>query len=243
LAVAGLAASCFPDPQPVRWEPIDVEQLKDDLANPTGEVNPETSKEVAEGLIGNEAALREVLKFIDLIYTLSQDDQGGLTAVVPRELDGTNIFMRIACPGTDPLDPDTTFQQGELRLDSPSFTDEFLETFEVKGDVHMDFTECRIGPFEYEGSVPAHYDSDAAEAAIDLDLDFFDHGLDAGGSFHYPLFTGLDTGVQLLYTLESGGTLVLEWVDDLQMIDLRGANGLFLCSLDIDAIDLVCAAP
>lgn len=243
VVVACAAVTCFPDPKPVSWEPLDLDALKDDLANPTGEVNEDTSKEVAEGLIANEEALREVLRFIELIYSLSQDDQGGLTAVVPRGLDGTNIFMRIACPGSDVANPDTSFEEGELRLDSPGFTDEFLETFEVVGDVHMDFTKCRIGPFEYEGSAPAHYDTAATEAAIDLRLDFVDQRTDGEGSFHYPLFTSLDDGVQMLYTLESGETLVLEWVDDFAMVDLRGRNGLFLCTFDVDAVDLICAPP
>jgi hypothetical protein len=239
-----LEVACFPDIKPITFDPIDVPALESALAEPTGEVNEETLIEIADHLIENERAFQAVRALIQEVY---EEDGGDTTpdGKVFRELSGTNAYVRISCTGHDIQNPVTDFSEGELRIDSPTFTDEFLENYDTKGDMLVRFSACRYTTMVFEGELVMHYDAEMSRAALDPDIswvDDADSSLD--GALISPMLQELGVGVQVLFTLEAGETLVLEWLDaQADTVGIRGVNGSAVCIFSQDVETWNCEVP
>lgn len=238
------SAACLPDPQPIRFEPLDRDQLDEDLANPTADVDEVTRKEVADQLAADKAAIAAMFEFLGSVLLREIGQGGEPTLQTSRALEGTNVFAKVACPGPDEANPDTSFEFGALRIDSPTFTDEFVDEFDLHGDLWLDHDDCVVGDFEYFGGFASYYDTQDIEVGLDVNLEFIDHAIDEfPRDIHYPIRGEPGVAYQALITLESGKTLVAEFVVGNVPFGIRGANGVFTCELDLDALDLVCMDP
>jgi hypothetical protein len=214
------------------------------LAMPTAEVTEANIGEVAEAAIESQEVLDATMRFVRTVF--EQDEEAGtLHALSLPELRGTNVYVRASCPGPDVLHPVLDFSHGQLRIDSPNFTQEFLDNYEVEGDLLLRFEACRISSFELGGSGRAHYDLDTRELALAPSF----HAIDLSDTarrttpFEDPMRAMEFEAFQVVVTLESQQTLVLEWITDENMVDLRGRNGVFACALDREILDLDCTAP
>lgn len=252
IVVLGLigCVGCLPNPEPVHWEAFDVDALRDALANPTAAVTEATITEAAANVAAGQAAFRELGTFIaDTFLSLAGDASGhGVIPqaipqahwVIPQALDGTSVYAMLACPGEDP-GAIGLFEHGYMRLDSPTLTQELIESRSFGGDLQLEFFDCEIGQFSYVGAVPAHFDVERLEVGLNPEnVRYRDLVKGEDGMLSSRSLIGLEQTQQLL-TLESGGTLSLISQPFILTLQLVGTNGTLVCVIIDD--EFVCTPP
>lgn len=238
LALSG-CLGCLPDPEPVHWDALDMDALRDALANPTAEVTKATTAEAAARVVSGQAAFREFSRFILGRFLPLPGDAGG-DWVIPQALDGTSVYAMLACPGEDPT-AIGHFEHGYMRLDSPTLTQALIESRSFGGDLQLGFRNCRIGQFVYEGAIPAHLDAERVEIGLNPEnVRYRDLVKGEEGTLSSPSLIGLLQTQQLL-TLGSGRTLTLISQPFILTLQLVGTNGTLVCEI-LDR-EFVCTPP
>ncbi|PRQ05439.1 hypothetical protein ENSA5_02600 [Enhygromyxa salina] len=225
--VSGLA--CLPDPAPIQWAPVDIEALREQLANPSGEVSEATTDEVAARFVRRREAHRAIGNYIHGVFA-GEGEGASARFVTPRALSGTSVYALVACPGPDLRAADVGFAYGAIRLDSPTLTEELIASRSFGGDLLLSFSGCQIAGFTFDGSAPAHFDDDRLELAVDLNIDYRNEAAGIERSLSEPLLVGL-AWTKILFTLESGDTLTIEWAPLELSLELVGANGSLTCEV------------
>lgn len=235
-------AACKRDVDPVQWDALDLEEMRDRMDEPTAAATQQNVNEVAEQFIRDREALEAVFQFIEDAFETGDGGAGDGPAYIRPRLEGTNVFVKFSCLGDDLAAPVLDFSQGHLRLDSPSLSEEFAETFFVEGAFLLGFSECRLGRFEYAGDSPGHYVVEDLTLAIDFDWAWTNHDEETEGVFDYEVLWDIGQRFQLLTQLGSGETMVVEW--SLLEVDfaIRGSDGEFACTIDPNSLEPICVA-
>lgn len=237
---------CLPDPEPVHWDAVDMDALRDALANPTAAVTEATTAEASANVASGQAAYRELGTFIaDTFLSLAGDASGNGVIphahwVIPQALDGTSVYAMLACPGEDP-DAIGHFEHGYMRLDSSTLTHELIESRSFGGDLQLEFFDCQIGQFSYVGAVPGHFDVERLEVGLNPEkVTYRDLVKGEDGMLSSRSLIGLEQTQQLLI-LGSGGTLSLISQPFILTLQLVGTNGILVCVIIDD--EFVCTPP
>lgn len=247
LTVAALVASCtWPgckrEVEPARWNAIDLEALRDSIDAPTGTVDEDSVSEIARDFVRAELPLDALLGLIEDVFTMSEQDGGVHAWRMPR-LEGTNVFVEVSCPGPALSEPVLDFSEGRLRVDSPSLSEEYAETFHIEGDFLLSLDACRVDAFRYEGQSPGHYVVESRTLALDFAWEWEDLEDDGQGNVGSQVLWEIGQRVSLLYTLDDGDTVVIEWTRSEAEFEIRGRNGSFACSTGGDPPEPMCTAP
>jgi hypothetical protein len=238
LALLG-CVGCLPDPEPIRWDPVDMDGLRDGLANPTAAVTEQSVAEAADQVIAARPAYVVLASFIAATFLTETGDANG-NWLIPRALEGTSVYALLACPGQDPH-AIGSFVHGYIRLDSPSLTQELIESRSFGGDLQLRFVDCVVGQFSFAGAIPAHLDQERFELGLGIDeAEYRDLLTGETGQLGTPTLLEVDRSKQLL-TLASGETLTLIWQPFALTLELLGSNGSLVCEVIDDAF--VCAPP
>jgi hypothetical protein len=155
------------------WDTIDPDDVEAKLAAPTATVD---DLETAIEKIGDELA--EWLKTLggtgfNLYDAIDDPDEKVPTVYdAPTEdNEGTQFYVRVACPGPNGDGPDPDFAFGSIRLDSPVLdVAEAGESMSIAGPLFLTFDECRAGEALLVGGIPGYYDDVANVLALDGDL-------------------------------------------------------------------------
>lgn len=245
LALAAMLFGCRPQLEPIRWQPLDIEALREAVAHPTGFVDEAAANEVAYAVVAGHESYRALSGFLHQVFAEPEPGASGDTGpvwVVPQALSGTSVYLLVACPGPD-LDPGQPFAHGSLRIDSPSLDADVVATWAIEGQVRLGFDGCRIGDLVFDGSGPFYHASEPFELGFAPTLEVVDLAAPELPPIEIaePLLWDPLDQVSAVFELESGETLVLDWrATDLELL-LRGVNGALTCTI-VDA-ELVCEPP
>jgi hypothetical protein len=216
----GLLLGCTPELEPIRWDSIDVEALRDAIAHPTDTVDEASANEVAAAIVSSHEARRVLADYLHSVFTNSESPP----RVVPQALSGTSAYVLVACPG--PLDSEPApFTHGSMRIDAPILDVEVLSSLEIPGQLRTSFTACEIADYVFEGVARVFHGRDPYELALLPELEF---GAD---ELREPMLATVER-VSALFELSSGETLVLDWYATQVELHLRGRNGEMLCTIE-----------
>jgi hypothetical protein len=231
-----LLAGCSPQLEPIRWQGVDIDALREAIANPTGVVDETSANEVADEIVISADAYQAVSSYLHDVFLTEPGEHLAPAWVLPQALDGTSIYLLVACPGDGDAPP---FSAGSIRIDSPTLTAEVVSTFDVRGQLLLSFEGCEIGPATFDGSSRVYRDLELGEFAVEPDIDvaFEDQTI----TLDRPILWDVGGEVHVLYELDSGDTLVLEWASAELELRLRGVNGSLVCTAGLD--ELECMAP
>jgi hypothetical protein len=232
LAVC-LSPGCTPGFSPISWDDLDYEEMTEKLNNPTGSVDINSMGQVSNELLAVSAATNSfdsrVQAALSALGEEPERTEGALVGTKHGALEGTNVFVKIACPGADLADPSSDFSDGYIRLDSPTLTEESISA----GGILVTFHECVAGEVYLNGECAAYYSTDPFTFALDLSLHLIYGELD------------LDTSAQLSYddaklrvalsvNNETTVTVDADLGASLGTFTVTGTNGTFSCSLNGD---------
>ena len=173
LALCAATGCGGPDVTLLTWDTIDPEDAEAKLAAPTATVD-DLDSAIAD--IGDELA--EWLKTLGdagfNLYDAIDDPNETVPTVYDAPEDdgeGTQFYVRIACPGPNGDGPDPDFAFGSIRLDSPIIdVAEAGESMSIAGPIFLTFDDCRAGDALLVGGIPGHYDDVANVLALDGEL-------------------------------------------------------------------------
>jgi hypothetical protein len=236
-AMLGLAAiACNGDIQAVSWAPLDIDQLEDDMASPTAPLNDAAIAELQATPEDEITVIRGLLQVGRLIVeTSGEGDMETETRDLDVNLSGTQVYIRIACPGPEGTTPDSEFRFGSLTFYSPGLSKTTIDTWGAQGDMLGVLEGCIVGQYTLDGEMRMFYDTIRDLLAAEFDIDWARAG--AAGHFTLPAIDDrdavddTDVRAQVLFTLESGETLLLESNPDLGLTEylIRGVDGEIVC--------------
>jgi hypothetical protein len=159
-----------PDVSLVTWDTIDLDDVNAKLAAPTA-----TVADFEQGIdkIGDELGDLEILggEGFDLYEAI--DDPKETAPTVYESTDdqttGTQLYMRIACPGPEGDGPDPDFAFGWIQMVSPTLQ-LAEESAAIAGPIYVTFDECRAGDTLMTGGIPGYYDDVANRLGLDGEL-------------------------------------------------------------------------
>jgi hypothetical protein len=234
LTAASMA--CAPEVSVPEWDPIDMNELERQLAEPTGELaDVEDVEQWLEALGAKVATVRSAGDALDVVKDVLESGEG--PPPVPEGSDGrapsgTSVYLKIACPGEDPEDPDLSFDSGMIRVDSPRLSEEVLENLHVQGDLLFTFVECVAIDVSFDGEVRAFYEKgDSPRLALDPELEAEE--LLTGAVQRFTGVALLETDwVQFAYTPEPDQTITVGFVPGLtDVVEVKAADGTYECDL------------
>ena len=261
MALCGVLVTCA-RPDSISWTELDYQELLRDMENPSGEVTSEAVLETAEKFRDNADAIFLLGSILNQMFPAGVEDfaEDGTTlapdpgapsrlrlpaGVVAAEgdvpnLEGTNVFVKLACWGPDADEPDLSFRYGFIRVDSPGLSEEVIENLGVAGDFLISFRGCEFPDGVLTGVNPGFYDEDESGEGI-IALRFNTVIADEGGFTSFidePLL--IRNGVfSVLYRLEDGsGTIRVDVSSDYATFVVTGTNGAWTCTTDTG--ELVC---
>jgi hypothetical protein len=234
----GLALGCTPELQPVRWQPIDIEALRDAIAHPTGIVDEASANEVAAAIVASHEARRVLAEFLHLVFVDSELRAGAPPWVESQALAGTSVYVLVACPG--PLAGDAApFTHGSMRVDAPILDVDVISTLAIPGQLHASLVGCEIADYVFEGVARAFHDSEPGELAMVPELRSWSmRWPDEVHELREPMLATHER-VSALFELSSGETLVLDWYATQIELHLRGRNGEMICTIVGGSLDCV----
>jgi hypothetical protein len=231
-----VAVGCNGDIEPVTWAPMDIDGLEDDMASPTAPLNADTLAEIQATPIDEIKLIQGLLQVGRLIVeTSGEGDMETETRDLDVNLTGTQVYIRIACPGPEGMTPDPDFSFGSLTIYSAGLSQDVIDTWGAQGDMLGILEECIIGPYTLDGRMRMFYDTIRDLLAADFDVDWARTG--AAGHLLLPAIDErdaldeTDVRAQVLFTTADGGTLVLEQNADLGVTEylIRGADQQIVC--------------
>jgi hypothetical protein len=152
------------------WDTIDLDDVQAKLDAPTA-----TVADLKAGIeeIGDELGDLEILGGEGFNLFEAIDDPNETTPTVYESTDdqttGTQIYLRLACPGPESTKPDADFAFGSIELVGPTLqiADESVA---IAGPIYMTFDECRAGGALMTGGIPGYYDDVANRLGWDGEL-------------------------------------------------------------------------
>lgn len=232
----GAMLACNGDIAAVTWSPLDIDGIEDQMANPTA---PLTDATVAELLATPADEIRLIQGLLEvgrlIVETSGEGDMEVMTRDLGVDLAGTQVFLRIACPGPTETAPDPDFTFGTLTVYSATLSEETIDTWGAQGDMFGVLDECIIGPYTLDGEMRMYYDVVRDLLGVEFAVDWSRSG--ASGSFTLPAIDerdaldDTDVHAQVLFTTMADGTLVVEQDVDLGLTEyrIRGADGEVVC--------------
>lgn len=240
LGLFALALGCTPELEPIRWDGIDVAGLRQAIASPTGIVDEASADEVAAAIVQRQEPYRVLSDYLHQVFESDVEDAAGPTWVIPQALDGTSVYVLVACPG--PLgDEAPPFSQGSMRIDSPTLSADLISTFAIRGQLLLSFSNCMIDDYSFNGVAPAFHDSELRELGVVPQLEVV---RDGGGEPSYALrepilVDAAAERVSALFELDSGDTLALDWSPTQLALRLRGRDGALVCTIVGELLECV----
>ena len=163
---------CGPEVTLLTWDTIDLDDVEGKLAAPTATV---ADLETALEEVGDE--LEDLLEMggsgFDLYEAIDDPKEADPTVYESpdNEGEGTQFYMRVACPGAEGDGPDPDFAFGSVRLDSPTVqVPDEGESVSIAGPLLLTFDECRVGDTLIVGEVPGDYDDVENRLGLDGEL-------------------------------------------------------------------------
>ena len=249
---------CGGKPEPVRWNELDFEAMVADMANPTGTVTNENVLEIAEAFTDNAEAIILLGKILDRMFPTGVEDalvDSGGAPLAPGgdelvdlvwetpasaaedgdefslDLEGTSVFVKLACWGPEPLDPDLSFRHGYIRVDGPGLSEEVIENLEYTGDFLLSFRRCRFPTGTLAGRNVGFYDTIDGAPVFALRLLTYVYAGGKVSQFINERVLIRDGVFSVLYFLADGsGTLRVDSSVDYETFSVSGENGAFACS-------------
>lgn len=157
------------------WHSLSEDELQTRLSAPTADLSLSLNAERVSDLETRMPALVELGRFlgqvIGAVSDVTNTDYASAEAKLPdveeapAESDergwGTNLYLRLACPGVDPLHRVTDFSAGEVRLDSDRIRSLDLRKLMDGGEFLLSFRRCQLGSMNFEAELPGRYTVDA----------------------------------------------------------------------------------
>jgi hypothetical protein len=186
--------------EPVHWDPLDVAAIEQQLDAPTALLTEAALDELLASPVGD-------LSIVEALLALGRFPIEQLEGTMPEQprgldLDGTQLYVRVACPGPTEVAPDPEFRYGSISLYSERLAAEVLDELTVRGDVYGLVRDCTVGALEVDGAMRVNYDDVADRLAIGFDATVDGRDFDA--------VVVDDQRVRVLYTDATGGTLTIE---------------------------------
>ncbi len=227
-------AGCTGGFEPVSWEPVDAEGIRDSFELPTGIVGPET----LEAAIGYAETLGLFIGAVNHGLTPAETESsngvvnGELAVIEGALVTGTNAYLKISCPGEDSENPVVDFSHGHIRLDSSSLTavqeGRALPQWDLNGHGLLNFVSCDLNAVVFSGVSPFFVDTDNASLVIQMAMSATTGDVSStvdialimengGIAFSFP--DALGDNVSVSY-LETGEGLVFS---------VKGTNGAYSC--------------
>lgn len=156
------------------WDSLSEEELQTRLSSPTADLSLGLTAQQVSGLEARLPALVELSRFlgqvVSAVSSVAETDysseESRLPAVeeAPAESQergwGTNLYLRIACPGADPDARATDFSAGEARLDSARLRSLDVTELLKGGEFLLSFERCQLGPMKVDADFPGRYTLD-----------------------------------------------------------------------------------
>lgn len=160
--VAGvLGLGCGAEVDQKTWVPIDVQDVRTRLDEPTATIDALEQEVIAdlegvsEGLVSFSDFAQDLFSAVrpetDAPPTETPDDRG------MTRTRGTSFYIRWSCPGRDLDDPVLDFDEGSIFVDSPALDDDAIDDIELQGDLLLTIDDCRIEDRVFRGESPAFY--------------------------------------------------------------------------------------
>lgn len=221
MTVVSLFSGCK-GVKPVDWEAVDNECLRERVARPTAELDLPTLDAVLRDIPVKREFIRRYLDFLELVLDARTDgDTGGTDGVGDSEgmdtdgegdgtddgsrfVQGTQVFLEIACPGPGSTEFDQEFRFGHVRVDSKVLTGNIERALILDGNLRFKFVDC-VGPegFTAVGLAPAHYDFDTSVLGLEFDIEVAQP--ETGTTFPVDEAVITDfTNAQMLFELPTG---------------------------------------
>ncbi len=222
-----MLASCSPQLEPIRWEGQDVEALREAIAEPTGVVDRASIRELAGNVARSADAYWSIARHLREVFLTAPSERSEPAWVIAQARGGTSVYLLVACPGDGDAPP---FSAGSFRVDSPTLSAELVSTFEVRGELLLSFEDCQVGRSTFDGSAWVDRELDELAVVPELTVNFDEHVIELDRAFLWDTRGEL----QLLYELDSGETIIVEWSRPDRALRLRGANGSRGCRITAD---------
>ncbi len=234
-----LMLGCTPELEPIHWDAVDIEALREAIANPTGIVDEASADEVGAAVVQRNEPYRVLSDYLHGVFVGDMSGDEGPVWVLPQALDGTSVYLIVACPG--PLGADAPpFSRGSVRVDSPTLDAEVVSTFAVQGQLRLSFTACEIADYTFDGVAPAFHTAEPLALGFVPTLDFFRADQpDAVFELHEPVLWDASDRISVLFELDSGETLTLDWLAAQVELRLRGRNGELICTIAGSSLECV----
>jgi len=228
-----LSTGCTPGFSPISWDDLNYDEMTEKLNNPTGMVDVDNMSQVSNEVLAVTAATYSFNDTINVaLASLGGESgrrEGGLVGTKHGALEGTNIFVKVACPGTDLNDPSYDFSNGYVRLDSPTLSEESI----TSGGVLVSFHDCVVGDVYLDGECAAYYSTDPFTFAMDLNLHLTYGDLDLNTSAQV-MYDDLIFRAAVSLNNETTVTVEADLAAAVGSFTVSGANGTFSCTLNGD---------
>lgn len=178
LALAGVLVGCSPAPVEHRiWDSLSEDELQTRLESPTADLTLGLTPGTMSDLESRLPALLEMSRFlgqlIDAVAEVAKTDYSSKEQQLPELKEappdngekrwGTNLYLRLACPGKDPLGvPQRDFSAGDVRLDSGVLKSLDLRALLSGGEFLLSFNRCELGPMTFDAEIPGRYTLDVS---------------------------------------------------------------------------------
>lgn len=159
------------------WDSLSEEELQTRLSSPTADLSSRLTTQQVSGLEARMPVLLEIGRLvghvIGAVTEVTNTDYSDEEARLP-EVDeppaqetgwGTNLYLRVACPGADPAKPRGDFSAGSVRLDSARIRSSDLRELIEGGEFLLSFEACQLGSMRVDARFPGRYTADVARLA------------------------------------------------------------------------------
>lgn len=226
-----VALGCTPELEPIHWEAIDMDALREAIARPTADVDEANSNEVGAAIVQHHEAQRVLAEYLHTVFLGAESGDRQPPYVAPQALDGTSVYLLVSCPGPLSDAHQQPFAHGSMRVDSPTLDAEVLSTLFVRGQLRSSFEDCRIGEHVFDGVARVFIDTEPIELGFVPELEVVRlRTPNEPYQLREPMLWDAADRVSALFDLRSGETLVLDWSVDEPGLRLRGRNGELICS-------------
>lgn len=220
LVGAASLVGCEIESEPLGWTAIDAVALEVALDNPDGHLTSDAAYRV--NFVVNTSL--DVILALEEIVTLIER---ALLGAPRRRAEGGAVFVRVACPGPNLREPDTSYDAGELRIELDADFDLPAARVTVPGDALIEASGCTVGTWRADGASPAYVDVGAGRLLLDAGFRLDGPG---GGQIGFPVRARDGTLEWQVFLDGHAFTVALDRAT-LDTVEVRGANGVWRCSL------------
>jgi len=236
LLLASLA--CSAEPQPLTWESVDIAAVRRDLETPTAIIDDARLNATLASLGVNLYFLWQGIQVIEWFYdAASESDYEPQMIDVPFNLTGTQVYLKMACPGVGGTSPDPEFGHGEVVVYSPTLTQENVERAAFRGQALAVFEACEGQYLVFEGDARMAYETETQSIALVTAMQFLrdvdggaDDDLAVVGRFDAPMLRdGSVVSVSLAQPDDTRLTLAIDLDDPDEAFEIYGVDGVVSC--------------